>query len=194
MNYNNRKSALGRGLDALIQIDDNITAAGSSSINEVEISKIIPSDNQPRTEFDQEALDELSASISAIGIVQPITLREINNGKYQIIAGERRYRASILAGKSHIPAYVRTVNDEDVLEMALVENIQRENLNPIEIALTYQRLLEQHQMTQELLSERVGKKRATIANYIRLLKLPSEIQLGLKNKLIDNGQIGRAHV
>lgn len=181
-----KKSALGRGLDALIMMDE-IKASGSSSINEIELSKIIPNPDQPRTEFDEAALEELAASIRAIGIIQPVTLRESGNGNYQIIAGERRYRASKLAGKTSIPAYIRTAADDNVMEMALIENIQREDLNAIEIALTYQKLIEQYGLTQEKLSERVGKNRTTIANYLRLLKLPAEVQIGLKNKQIDNG-------
>lgn len=181
-----KRSALGRGLDALISMEE-VKTQGSSSINEIELSKIKPNPDQPRKLFDREALEELSASIKEIGIIQPITLRKVTEEEYQIIAGERRYRASLLAGITTIPAYIRTANDENVLEMALVENIQRENLNAVEIALTYQNLIEQYSLTQEKLSERVGKKRTTIANYLRLLKLPAEIQLGLKNKLIDMG-------
>lgn len=181
-----KRNALGRGLDALITMNE-VKTGGSSSINEIEICKIKPNPDQPRKLFDEEALQELSASIREIGVIQPITLRELPNGSYQIIAGERRYRASQLAGLTAIPAYVRTANDENVLEMALIENIQREDLNAIEIALTYQNLLEQYSLTQERLSERMGKKRTTIANYLRLLKLPAEIQMGLKNKQIDMG-------
>ncbi|MEG1617730.1 MAG: ParB/RepB/Spo0J family partition protein [Bacteroidales bacterium] len=183
---NAKKNVLGRGLDALIMMDE-IKAGGSSSINEIEISKITPNPDQPRREFDETALDELAASIKALGIIQPITLRETKKGHYQIIAGERRYRASLRAGKETIPAYIRTAEDDAVMEMALIENIQREDLNTIEIALTYQKLIEQYGLTQEKLSERVGKSRTTITNFLRLLKLPAEIQLGLKNKQIDNG-------
>ncbi|MDO5571832.1 MAG: ParB/RepB/Spo0J family partition protein [Bacteroidales bacterium] len=181
-----KKNVLGRGLDALIMMDE-IKAGGSSSINEIELSKIIANPDQPRRSFDEEALEELAASIRAIGIIQPITLRESTDGTYQIIAGERRYRASKIAGKETIPAYIRTADDDNVMEMALIENIQREDLNAIEIALTYQKLMEQYGLTQEKLSERVGKNRTTITNFLRLLKLPAEIQMGLKNKLIDNG-------
>ncbi len=177
---------LGRGLDALIQMDE-VRASGSSSINEIALDEITPNPNQPRIEFDNVALQELAASIEAIGIVQPITLREMGNNSYQIIAGERRYRASKMAGRKTIPAYVRKVEDESVVEMALIENIQREDLNAIEISLTYQKLIEQYGLTQEKLSERVGKSRAAIANYLRLLKLPAEIQMGLTNKAIDMG-------
>lgn len=181
-----KRSALGRGLDALIQMDE-VKTSGSSSINQIELSRIKPNPGQPRQQFDEEALQELSDSIREIGIIQPITLREMGNGEYQIIAGERRYRASIMAGLVTIPAYIRSANDENVLEMALIENIQRENLNAVEIALTYQNLIELYNLTQERLSERVGKKRTTIANYLRLLKLPADIQMGLKNRIIDMG-------
>ncbi|MDD6209555.1 MAG: ParB/RepB/Spo0J family partition protein [Bacteroidales bacterium] len=181
-----KKTVLGRGLGALITMDD-LTTGGSSSINEVELSKIHPNPDQPRTFFDQEALEELAASIRSLGIVQPITLREISEDSYQIISGERRYRASLLAGLTTVPAYIKTAEDDNVMEMALIENIQREDLNAIEISLAYQKLLDIYHLTQEQLSDRIGKKRATVANYLRLLKLPAEIQIGLKNKLIDMG-------
>lgn len=181
-----KKFALGRGLDALISTEE-VKTSGSSSINEIELSKISVNPNQPRREFDPVALQELSDSIAEIGIIQPITLRKLNEDSYQIIAGERRYRASIQAGLKAIPAYIRTADDENVMEMALIENIQREDLNSLEIALAYQHLLEQYNLTQERLSERVGKKRTTIANYLRLLKLPALIQVALKNKEIDMG-------
>ena len=181
-----KKFALGRGLDALISTDE-IKTSGSSSINEIELSKISVNPNQPRREFDLVALQELADSIAEIGIIQPITLRQLDENAYQIIAGERRYRASIQAGLKTVPAYIRTADDENVMEMALVENIQREDLNSLEIALAYQHLMEQYDMTQERLSERVGKKRTTIANYLRLLKLPATIQVALKNKEIDMG-------
>ena len=181
-----RRNALGRGLDALFSMDD-VQTEGSSSINEIELSKINVNPNQPRREFDPVALQELADSIAEIGIIQPITLRQMDGGTYQIIAGERRFRASQLAGLSTIPAYIRTADDENVMEMALIENIQREDLNSVEIALAYQHLIEQYGITQERLSERVGKKRTTIANYLRLLKLPAPIQIGLQNKLIDMG-------
>lgn len=177
----------GRGLDALIDTGSEVRTQGSSNLNEIEISMIEPNPNQPRREFDQEALQELANSISEVGIIQPITLRQMENGKYQIIAGERRWRASQLAGLTTIPAYIRTVEDEGVMEMALVENIQREDLNAIEIALAYQHLLENDGMTQEKVSERVGKSRAAIANYLRLLRLPAQIQLSLQKKEIDMG-------
>ncbi len=182
-----KKSALGRGLGALIDIQPTVQTSGSSLIDEVELSKIEANPDQPRTNFNEEALQELAASIAELGVVQPITIREIEPDKYMIIAGERRYRASKLAGLTKIPAYIKRVSDETMMEMALVENIQREDLNAIEIALTYQRLLDEYKFTQEKLSERVGKKRATVANYLRLLKLPAEIQLGLTKKEIDMG-------
>lgn len=179
-----KKPVLGRGLDALITIEE-VKTEGSSSINEIELSKIQANPDQPRRMFDEEALVELAASISQIGVIQPITLRQIDDDLYQIIAGERRYRASIQAGLVSIPAYIKTAEDETVMEMALIENIQREDLNSIEIALAYQNLIETYDLTQEKLSERVGKKRATIANYLRLLKLPAEIQMGIRDKKID---------
>ena len=181
-----KKQALGRGLSALIETEP-VAAVGSTIFNEIEISKIKPNPNQPRTEFDDEALEELAASIRANGIISPITLRKINDDNYQIIAGERRYRASKLAGLDKIPAYIRDVDDGQVMEMALIENIQREDLNAIEIALSYNSLVATLNLTQEALAERVGKKRATITNYLRLLKLPAEIQMGLKDKKIDMG-------
>lgn len=181
-----KKFALGRGLDALISTEE-VKTSGSSSINEIELSKISVNPNQPRREFDPIALQELADSIAEIGIIQPITLRQTDEDSYQIIAGERRYRASIQAGLKAIPAYIRTADDENVMEMALIENIQREDLNSLEIALAYQHLLEQYELTQERLSERIGKKRTTIANYLRLLKLPAQIQVALKNREIDMG-------
>ena len=181
-----KRSALGRGLDALITMDD-ISTSGTSSINEIELSQITPNPDQPRREFDREALEELAASIRELGIIQPISLRQTGMNSYQIIAGERRYRAALLAGLASVPAYVRTAEDETLMEMALIENIQREDLNSIEIALTFQKLIEQYALTQERLSERIGKKRTTVANYLRLLKLPAEIQIGLRDKRIDMG-------
>ena len=181
-----KKQALGRGLSALIETEP-VAAVGSTLFNEIEISKINPNPNQPRTEFDDEALEELAVSIRANGIISPITLRKISDDNYQIIAGERRYRASKLAGLDKIPAYIRDVDDGQVMEMALIENIQREDLNAIEIALSYNSLVATLNLTQEALAERVGKKRATITNYLRLLKLPAEIQMGLKDKKIDMG-------
>ena len=177
---------LGRGLDALIDTT-HVTTAGSSSISEIALSKIYANPNQPRHTFDEEALDELAQSIAEHGVISPITLRKDSDGRYMIIAGERRYRASKMAGLSTIPAYIRTAKDEQVMEWALIENIQRKDLDAIEIALAYQRLMDDYDLTQERMSERVGKKRATVANYLRLLKLPAEIQLGIKEKKIDMG-------
>lgn len=181
-----KRSALGRGLDALITMDD-LKTSGSSSISEIELSKIQPNPEQPRSVFEEEALEELATSIRSLGVIQPITLKELEPEKYLIISGERRYRAAQKAGLTCIPAYIRTAEDENIVEMALIENIQREDLNAIEIALAYQRLIENYGLTQEKLSERIGKKRTTIANYLRLLKLPAEIQMGLKDKRIDMG-------
>ena len=181
-----KKSALGRGLDALISTDYTKTE-GSSSINEVPLKQIYANPDQPRREFDEERLQELADSIREIGIIQPITLRKIKENEYQIIAGERRFRAATIANLETIPAYIRTADDENVMEMALIENIQREDLNAMEVALACQNLLEVYNMTQEQLSTRIGKKRATVANYIRLLRLPAEIQVALKDKLIDMG-------
>ncbi len=181
-----KRSALGRGLDALITMDD-LKTGGSSSISEIELSKIQPNPDQPRSVFEKETLEELAVSIRSLGVIQPITLKETGTDKYMIISGERRYRASLMAGLERIPAYIKTAADENIVEMALIENIQREDLNSIEIALAYQKLIDSYGLTQEKLSERVGKKRATIANYLRLLKLPAEIQVGLKDKKIDMG-------
>ncbi|GAD07612.1 Probable chromosome-partitioning protein parB [Porphyromonas crevioricanis] len=177
------QKALGRGLDSLLQSEP----VGSSSISEIEISRIKPNPDQPRRTFDTESLEELAASIKAIGLVQPITLRKVGNMEYLIISGERRWRASQMAGLSTIPAYIRTAEDETIMEMALVENIQREDLNPIEVALAYQNLLEGYHMTHEELGNRLGKKRASISNYLRLLKLPAEVQLGLTQRKVDMG-------
>jgi len=179
-------TGLGRGLGALIDTD-NINTNGSSSISEVEMDQIFANPNQPRSHFDEDALTELASSIRELGVISPITLRKNDDGTYLIIAGERRFRASKLVGLRAIPAYIRTAADEQVVEMALIENIQREDLNAIEIALTFYRLMEEYKLTQERLSDRVGKKRATIANYLRLLRLPAEIQMGIKNKKIDMG-------
>lgn len=176
----------GRGLDALIDTAD-VRTQGSSNLNEINIELIEPNPNQPRREFDETALQELAMSIKEIGIIQPITLRQTDGGKYQIIAGERRWRASIIAGLTSIPAYIRTVEDEGVMEMALVENIQREDLNAIEIALAYEHLAETTGMTQEKISERVGKSRTAVTNYLRLLRLPAQVQMALKNREIDMG-------
>lgn len=181
-----RMSGLGRGLDALIDTS-HVDTNGSSSISEVEISRIVANPNQPRHVFDEEALEELATSIREHGVISPITLRRNENGTYMIIAGERRWRASQRAGLTTIPAYIRTAGDEQVMEWALIENIQREDLDAIEIALAYQRLMDDYQLTQEKMSERVGKKRTTITNYLRLLRLPAEIQLGIQARKIDMG-------
>jgi len=178
---------LGRGLDALIDTTAEVKTEGSSNLNEVEIAMIEPNPNQPRREFDQEALQELATSIRELGIIQPITLRKMEGAKYQIIAGERRWRASQLAGLTKIPAYIVSVEDQNAMEMALVENIQREDLNAIEIALAYQHLAEETGMTQAKISERVGKSRAAVTNYMRLLKLPAQVQIALKNHEIEMG-------
>ncbi|EFB93207.1 chromosome partitioning protein ParB [Prevotella bivia DNF00320] len=185
-NRNGKTNALGRGLDALISTE-SVSTQGSSTINEVAIDQIEANPNQPRREFDPIALQELANSIKELGLVQPITLRQIAEEKFQIIAGERRWRASQIAGLTAIPAYIRTIKDENVMELALVENIQREDLNAIEIALAYEHLLEKSGMTQERVSERVGKSRAAIANYLRLLKLPAQVQMSLQKKEIDMG-------
>ena len=181
-----KRSALGKGLDSLISMDD-IQTEGSSAINEIPISQITPNPEQPRQNFDAEALEELATSIRELGIIQPLTLRGTGDNTYQIISGERRYRAAQLVGLETVPAYIRTANDSEVTEMALIENIQREDLNAIEIALTFRKLIDQYNLTQERLSERIGKKRATIANFLRLLKLPAEVQLGLHDHALDMG-------
>lgn len=177
---------LGRGLDALISTEA-VRTSGSSSIGEIELSQIEANPNQPRREFDKESLQELADSIAEIGVIQPITLRKVGDEKYQIIAGERRFRASQMAGKETIPAYILEASDENTMEMALIENIQREDLNSMEIALAYQQLIEQYNLSQEQLSKRVGKGRATVANFLRLLRLPAAIQVALKEKKIDMG-------
>ncbi len=179
-------NALGRGLDALISTE-SVRPQGSSTINEIPLEQIEANPNQPRREFDEEALQELANSINEIGIIQPITLRQVAENKFQIIAGERRWRASQLAGLQAIPAYIRTIRDESIMELALVENIQREDLNAIEIALAYEHLLSAEGMTQERVSERVGKSRTAITNYLRLLKLPAQVQMALQKKEIDMG-------
>jgi len=176
----------GLGLDALIDTHD-VQTKGSSNLIEVPINMIKANPNQPRREFDESALKELAASIREIGLVTAITVRQMPDGTYQIIAGERRWRASQMAGLTSIPAYIRTVEDDNAMEMALVENIQREDLNAIEIALAYQHLAESTGMTQEKISARVGKSRTSVTNYMRLLKLPAQIQMALKNKDIDMG-------
>lgn len=189
----NKKRVLGKGLSALLKnpetditnSDGKVKPVGS--VSEISISQIKVNPFQPRTEFDQEALNELSISIKELGIIQPITVRKLGYDNYQIISGERRFRATHLAGLEKIPAYIRIANDKEMLEMALVENIQREELNPVEVALSYKRLMEECKLTQDKMSERVGKKRSTISNYIRLLKLPAEILAGLRDQTISMG-------
>lgn len=182
------KNGLGRGLDALISIDDTTPKEfAPSSINEIEISQIHANPSQPRHDFDQQAIEDLAASIKQIGIIQPITLRQEEDGSYMIVAGERRFRAAQIAGLETIPAYIRKVSDDDVMEMALIENIQREDLNAIEVALAYQQLLARHGCTQEELAVRVGKSRATVANFMRLLRLPAELQIALKERKLSMG-------
>ena len=178
--------ALGRGLDALLDTSE-VNTGGSSNIGEVDVMLIKPNPDQPRREFNEESLRELADSIAQIGIVQPITLRDTGDGVYTIIAGERRWRACQMAGLERVPAYIRTVDDENMMEMALVENIQRQDLTALEVALAYQHLIEQYGLTQEQLSEKVGKNRATVTNYLRLLKLPAPIQVALKERQIDMG-------
>ena len=181
-----KMTGLGRGLDALIDTS-HVDTNGGSSISEIELAKIVANPDQPRRTFDEEALEELADSIREHGVISPITLRDNGDGSYMIIAGERRFRASKMAGLERIPAYIRTAEDEQVREWSLIENIQREDLDAIEIALAYQRLMDDYNLTQERMSERVGKKRATVANYLRLLKLPAEIQVGIKEKKIEMG-------
>lgn len=181
-----KRKPIGRGLEALLT-SDGLNTSGSSSLNEIELSRIEPNPNQPRSVFEEETLEELAVSIRNFGVIQPITLQETDEEKYMIICGERRYRAAKIAGLERIPAYIKTAADEHIMEMALLENIQREDLSAIETALAYQKLLDDSGQTQEQLSERVGKKRTTISNYLRLLKLPAEIQVCIKNRTIDMG-------
>lgn len=181
------KNRLGRGLEALLTPPDEVTTSGSSSINEIELAQIEPNPDQPRSIFEEDTLNELAQSIRTYGVIQPIILKDTGAGKYLIIAGERRYRAAVKAGLEKIPAYIKTSADENIAEIALIENIQREDLNAIETALAYQKLIDSNGFTQAELSESVGKKRTTIANYLRLLKLPAEIQVGLKDRRIDMG-------
>ena len=190
-----KRESLGRGLSAILEGSDNkkMTTESKHSqiligqINEIEVSKIERNPFQPRIDFNQEQLYELAASIEELGIIQPITVRKLDEKKYQLISGERRLRASKIAKLQKIPAFIRVANDQEMLEMALVENIQREDLNAIEIALSYQRLITEIKLTQEECSERVGKNRSTVANFLRLLKLPSEIQKGLAKAYISVG-------
>ncbi len=186
-----QKNALGRGLGALIDMSDNSNQElikSAAAVNELSISKIESNPFQPRTNFDEESLNELVASIEKHGIIQPITVRRVGEGKYQLISGERRLRAATKAGLKKVPAYIRDADDENMLELALVENIQREDLDAIEVAISYQRLIDECNLTQETLSERVGKKRATVTNYLRLLKLPADIQAAIIGKELSMGQ------
>jgi ParB family transcriptional regulator, chromosome partitioning protein len=197
-----KKKALGRGLSALLsdtpedeKLDVDVTSpvrekenkGVTGSINEILLSEIETNPFQPRQHFDQEALRELSESIKVHGIIQPITVRKFSNNQYQLISGERRFQASKLAGLTKIPAYVRTADDQQMLEMALIENIQRENLNPIEISLSYQRLISECNLKQEELGDRVGKSRSTVTNYLRLLKLPPDIQIAMRDNKLTMG-------
>ena len=199
MAKSNRKQVLGRGLSALLNdpkdsdktiLEKNSPKSITSIIN-LPVSRIKTNPSQPRSNFNEESLKELSISIAELGIIQPITVRKMKADEYQLISGERRLKATIMAGIDKIPAYIRLANDSELLEMALVENIQREDLDPIEIALSYQRLLVEINLTQEQLSDRIGKKRSTIANYIRLLKLDPIIQTGIRDKFVSMGH-GRA--
>jgi len=194
MSNKNQNKGLGRGLDALLSnagqdsgIRHDNSSSSLTSIKEIELSQIIPNPFQPRSEFDRQKLQELADSIKQLGVIQPITVKKISVGRYQIISGERRFRASGIAGLSTIPAYVKEVDEDSMLEMALVENIQREDLDAIDIAISFQRLIDECHLTQEALSPRVGKNRATIANYLRLLKLPPKIQMAIKSGALTMG-------
>ena len=194
MTTQNKKRGLGRGLDAILQSPEtDITSADISgnyvagAIAQIDIDKIETNPFQPRTDFDENALSELSESIKNQGVIQPVTVRKMGYDKYQLISGERRLRASKLAGLKTIPVFIRVANDEQMLEMALIENIHRENLNAIEVAISYQRLLEECKLTQDQLSEKVGKDRSTVANFLRLLKLPAEIQIAIRDGYITMG-------
>lgn len=195
-----KKQALGRGLSALLQETPNINSASDKnadkligSIIEIELSAIDVNPFQPRTYFDEESLIELANSIKELGVIQPITVRKLEGNQFQLVSGERRFRASKLIGNTSIPAYIRIANDQEMLEMALVENIQRKNLDPIEVALSYQRLIDEIKLTQEELSTRVGKKRSTVTNYLRLLKLDPILQTGMRDGFISMGH-GRAMI
>lgn len=195
MNNLNKRNALGKGLSALLESPEtDITSKSNSkgesvvgSISQLSMTQIEANPFQPRTFFEEEALQELASSIKEIGLIQPVTVRKMGYDKYQLISGERRFRASQLAGLEAIPAYIRIANDQSMLEMALVENIQREELDAIEIAQAYERLIEELKLTQEQVSEKVAKKRSTISNYLRLLKLPAEIQLGIRQRKLSMG-------
>ncbi len=195
-NNNLKRNALGRGLGALLKDADAVkgkaaaaetAAAVTSNLNEIPVDQIEVNNYQPRSHFNDEALKELSESIKIQGIIQPITVRQLSPTAYQLISGERRLRASKLAGLTKIPAYIRIANDQQMLEMALIENIQRENLNPIEIAISYQRMISECNLKQEELGDRVGKNRSTVTNYVRLLKLPPDIQVALRDNIISMG-------
>ncbi|WP_297805054.1 ParB/RepB/Spo0J family partition protein [uncultured Polaribacter sp.] len=195
-----KKQALGRGLSALLQESSSVISASDKnadkvvgSIIEIELDLIDVNPFQPRTYFDEEALNELANSIKELGVIQPITVRKIDKNQFQLVSGERRFRASKLIGNKTVPAYIRLANDQEMLEMALVENIQRKNLDPIEVALSYQRLIDEIQLTQEELSTRVGKKRSTVTNYLRLLKLDPILQTGMRDGFISMGH-GRAMI
>ncbi len=185
----NKKVVLGRGLGALIEEAEPEARTNKMIVGgtEIDVDLIDTNPFQPRSDFDRETLEELASSLNEVGMVQPITIRKLQNGRYQLITGERRLRAAKIANLTKVPAYIRTTNDQGMLEMALVENIQREDLNAIDISISYQRLMEECSLTQEDLSLRVGKKRATIANYVRLLKLPAEIQMGIRENKISMG-------
>ncbi|WP_435415726.1 ParB/RepB/Spo0J family partition protein [Polaribacter aestuariivivens] len=195
-----KKQALGRGLSALLKESPNINSVTDKNaeklvgnIVELELDLIDVNPYQPRTYFDEEALRELASSIKELGVIQPITVRKLEGNKFQLVSGERRFRASKLIGNKTAPAYIRIANDQEMLEMALVENIQRKNLDPIEVALSYQRLIDEIQLTQEELSTRVGKKRSTVTNYLRLLKLDPILQTGMRDGFISMGH-GRAMI
>ncbi len=198
-----KRNALGKGLSALLNDSDSVNPnkntqalassksneySGLGSVNEIKLSEVEVNPFQPRTDFDEDALAELADSIKKQGIIQPITVRRINAHSYQLISGERRLRASKLAGLTHVPAYIRTADDQQMLEMALIENIQRENLNAIEVALSFQRMIEECSLKQEELGDRVSKNRSTVTNYLRLLKLPPDIQASIRD-----GQISMGH-
>lgn len=199
MAKSNKKQALGRGLSALLQdptndiksVNDKNADQVIGSVIDLELDRIEVNPFQPRTQFNDEALKQLASSIKELGIIQPITVRKMDYNQYQLVSGERRYRAAKLIGLSAVPAFVRLANDQESLEMALVENIQRQDLDPIEVALSYQRLIDEINITQEALSERVGKKRSTITNYLRLLKLDPIIQTGMRDGFLSMGH-GRA--
>ena len=195
-----KKQALGRGLSAILKDTSDINSANDKNANklvgtivEIDVDSIAVNPYQPRTYFDEEALRELASSIKELGVIQPITVRKMDGNTFQLVSGERRFRASKLIGNKTIPAYIRLANDQEMLEMALVENIQRKNLDPIEVALSYQRLIDDINLTQEELSTRVGKKRSTVTNYLRLLKLDPILQTGMRDGFISMGH-GRAMI